>query len=67
MVLEQPLEQRILVLARQRGVRGFTINDAVLELKNSPDKIYKELESLMKKDCLQVGNDVEGRVIYREL
>ena len=67
MVLEQPLEQRILVLARQRGVRGFTINDAVLELKNSPDKIYKELELLMKKDCLQVGNDVEGRVIYREL
>ena len=66
MVLEQSLGQRILALARQRGVRGFTVNDAVLELKHSPEKIYTELESLMKKDCLQVGNDMEGRVIYRE-
>lgn len=56
----------ILALARRRGVRGFTVNDAVLELDHSPEKIRLELETLMQEDCLHVTNDVEGRIIYRE-
>ncbi len=60
------LGQSILALARRRGVRGFTVNDAVLELGYSPEKIRLELERLMQEDCLHVTNDVEGRIIYRE-
>lgn len=60
------LGQSILALARRRGVRGFTVNDAVLELGHSPEKIRLELEHLMQEDCLHVTNDVEGRIIYRE-
>lgn len=60
------LSQSILALARRRGVRGFTVNDAVLELGHSPEKIRLELEHLMQEDCLHVTNDVEGRIIYRE-
>ena len=60
------LGQSILALARRRGVRGFTVNDAVLELGYSPEKIRPELEHLMQEDCLHVTNDVEGRIIYRE-
>lgn len=67
MPLEQPLGNRILNLARQRDTRGFTVNDAVLELQQSLENICKELESLMEKNCLQVGNDMEGRVLYREV
>lgn len=55
-----------MALARRRGVRGFTVNDAVLELGHSPEKIRLELEHLMQEDCLHVTNDVEGRIIYRE-
>ena len=62
----KPLGQRILALARLRGVRGFTVNDAVLELGHPPENICRELERLMQVDCLHVTNDVEGRVIYRE-
>ncbi|HBP54257.1 MAG TPA: NINE protein [Synechococcus sp. UBA8638] len=60
------LGQSILALARRRGVRGFTFNDAVLELGHSPEAIRPALESLMLEDCLHVANDPEGRVIYRE-
>lgn len=60
------LGQSILALARRRGTRGFTINDAVLELGHSPEKIRPELERLMQEDCLHVTNDMEGRIIYRE-
>ena len=60
------LGQSILALARRRGVRGFTVNDAVLELGHSPEKIRLELENLMQEDCLHVTNDLEGRIIYRE-
>ncbi|MYF35289.1 MAG: NINE protein [Synechococcus sp. SB0678_bin_12] len=60
------LGQGILALARRRGVRGFTFNDAVLELGHSPEAIRPALESLMKEDCLHVTNDLEGRIIYRE-
>ena len=62
----EALGQSILALARLRGVRGFTVNDAVLELGHSPEKIRPELERLMQEDCLHVTNDVEGRIIYRE-
>ncbi|CZE42698.1 NINE protein [Candidatus Synechococcus spongiarum] len=60
------LGQGVLALARHRGVRGFTFNDAVLELGHSPEAIRLELENLMKEDCLHVTNDLEGRIIYRE-
>ncbi len=60
------LGQSILALARRRGTRGFTVNDAVLELGYSPEEIRPELEHLMQEDCLHVTNDVEGRIIYRE-
>ena len=60
------LAQSLLALARRRGVRGFTFNDAVLELGHSPEKIRPELESLIQEDCLLVTNDTEGRIIYRE-
>ncbi len=60
------LGQSILALARRRGTRGFTVNDAVLELGCSPEEIRPELEHLMQEDCLHVTNDVEGRIIYRE-
>ena len=60
------LGQGILALARRRGVRGFTFNDAVLELGHSPEAIRPALESLMKEDCIHVTNDLEGRIIYRE-
>ena len=60
------LGQRLLALARRRGIRGFTVNDAVLELGHSPEKIRPELERLMQADCLHVTNDLEGRIIYRE-
>lgn len=56
----------LLALARRRGVRGFTVNDAVLELGHSPKKIRLELERLMQEDCLHITNDMEGRIIYRE-
>lgn len=64
--LPMALGQGILALARWRGARGFTFNDAVLELGHSPETIRPELERLMKEDCLYVTNDLEGRVIYRE-
>ncbi|MXW12270.1 MAG: NINE protein [Synechococcus sp. SB0662_bin_45] len=60
------LGQGILALARRRGVRGFTFNDAVLELGHSPEAIRPALESLMQEDCIHVTNDLEGRIIYRE-
>lgn len=64
--LQMDLGEGILVLARRRGVRGFTFNDAVLELGHSPETIRPELERLMQEDCLHVTNDMEGRIIYRE-
>ncbi|KKZ11047.1 MAG: hypothetical protein TE42_08845 [Candidatus Synechococcus spongiarum SP3] len=64
--LPMALGQGILALARRRGMRGFTLNDAVLELGYSPEVIRPELERLMKEDCLYVTNDTEGRIIYRE-
>ncbi|MCY4174196.1 MAG: TM2 domain-containing protein [Cyanobacteria bacterium MAG CAR3_bin_5] len=60
------LSQSILVLARRRGTRGFTFNDAVLELGHPPEAIRPALESLMQEDCLHVINDLEGRIVYRE-
>lgn len=63
---KMPLRQRILVLARHRGTRGFTLNDAVIDLGLPPKEIRSELEYLMKEDCLHITNDMEGRIIYRE-
>lgn len=63
-ILQGRLE--ILELARRRGVRGFSFNDAVLRLGYSPEYIRSELEPLMKEGCLDVFNDDQGEVRYRE-
>ena len=65
-----PLERQLLALARRSGSKGFTINDAVLELQlpreaDSGD-IAAEIERLLHAHLLDVGNDERGRVVYRE-
>ena len=62
-ILQGRLE--ILELARRRGVRGFSFNDAVLRLGYSPEYIRSELEPLMKEGCLDVFNDDQGQMRYR--
>lgn len=64
------IEYQLLHLARRRGPTGFTINDALLELRlpydADSDTIRSEIERLMVAELLDVGNDERGRVIYRE-
>ncbi|MCT0229405.1 TM2 domain-containing protein [Synechococcus sp. CS-1324] len=64
------IERQLLLLARQAGRPGFTINDAMLavELPNggSTELVRAEIERLMLVDLLDVGNDDHGRVVYRE-
>jgi TM2 domain-containing membrane protein YozV len=64
------IEYQLLHLARRRGQTGFTINDALLELRlpndADSDTIRSEIERLMFAELLDVGNDERGRVIYRE-
>ncbi|WP_201768400.1 TM2 domain-containing protein [Candidatus Synechococcus spongiarum] len=57
---------KILELARRRGTRGFSFNDAVLQLGYSPKSVRSKLESLMQEGCLDVFNDNQGEVRYRE-
>ena len=59
-------EQRLLALARERGAKGFTFNDAVLDLELPSAVLRPELERLLDQLMLEVGNDSEGRVVYRE-
>ena len=63
----QALSQRILKLARNRGSRGFTVNDAVIELEFPPEEIRPELGKLMGQDLMESFKDPEGRILYREL
>ena len=63
----QVSSKRIVKLARNRGSRGFTINDAVIELDVSPDEIRPELEKLMEQDLIESFKGPEGRILYREL
>jgi hypothetical protein len=65
-----PVERQLLALARKVGPKGFTINDALLELQlpHSTDAraVQAEIERLLHADLLDVGNDERGRVVYRE-
>jgi hypothetical protein len=64
------LERQLLRLARRAGPQGFTLNDALvdLELPSSIDsaQVSAEIERLLHAQLLDVGNDVRGRVVYRE-
>lgn len=66
----QPLDRQLLRLARQMGERGFTINDALIDLDLPPDcdtlALQREIDKLMGLHLLDVGNDERGRVVYRE-
>jgi len=65
-----PIERQLLLLARQAGAQGFTINDAILAVElpsgTASGAIRSEIERLMIADLLDVGNDESGRVVYRE-
>ncbi|MEB3304072.1 MAG: NINE protein [Cyanobacteriota bacterium] len=65
-----PVDRQLLKLARQSGDRGFTLNDALIELElphqfNSA-ALQAEINTLLEMHLLDVGNDDRGRVIYRE-
>jgi len=64
------IERQLLLLARQVGHQGFTINDAILVVElpsgSSSGTVRSEIERLMIADLLDVGNDERGRVVYRE-
>lgn len=64
------LERQLLQLARRAGRQGFTINDALLELHlpaaTDSEAVSAEIERLLHRDLLDVGNDERGRVVYRE-
>ena len=64
---QKTLSQGIVILARNRGSRGFSFNDAVIELDVSPDALRPELEKLMNQDLIESFKGPEGRVLYREL
>jgi hypothetical protein len=65
-----PIDRQLLRLARASGEKGFTINDALLELDLPPHLdstgLYQEIEKLLVAHLLDVGNDERGRVVYRE-
>lgn len=65
-----PVERQLLKLARECGAKGFTLNDALIELElpnqyKSLD-LQQDIDKLLHLDLLDVGNDERGRVIYRE-
>jgi TM2 domain-containing membrane protein YozV len=65
-----PAEIQLLQLARRSGERGFTLNDAVLEVQPQgelqSEQLRREIEKLLHAHLLDVGNDERGRVVYRE-
>ena len=65
-----PIDRQLLRLARASGEKGFTINDALLDLDLPPHVdsagLYQEIEKLLGANLLDVGNDERGRVVYRE-
>ena len=63
----QPLSQRILILARESGQDGFNFNEIVIQLGLPPEDIRPELEKLMGENLIEIFNDEEGRILYREL
>ena len=66
----EPVDRQLLALARRSGAAGFTLNDALLELKLPADlpreRVREEVERLLFDHLLDVGNDERGRVVYRE-
>lgn len=64
------IERQLLQLARRAGSKGFTLNDALLELQLPHDAdshaVTAEIERLLHAQLLDVGNDQRGRVIYLE-
>jgi TM2 domain-containing membrane protein YozV len=65
-----PVDRQLLRLAREVGERGFTINDALLDLDLPPQMdshgLNREIDKLLGAQLLDVGNDERGRVVYRE-
>lgn len=65
-----PIDRQLLRLARQAGEKGFTINDALIELELplqfDSGSLQREIDNLLKMHLLDVGNDERGRVVYRE-
>jgi TM2 domain-containing membrane protein YozV len=65
-----PVDRQLLRLARDVGERGFTINDALLDLDLPPQMdsqaLNQEIDKLLVANLLDVGNDERGRVVYRE-
>jgi TM2 domain-containing membrane protein YozV len=65
-----PVDRQLLRLAREVGERGFTINDALLDLDLPPQMdshgLNQEIDKLLGAQLLDVGNDERGRVVYRE-
>ena len=70
LALGEPVDRQLLALARRSGAAGFTLNDALLELKLPADlpreRVREEVERLLFDHLLDVGNDERGRVVYRE-
>jgi TM2 domain-containing membrane protein YozV len=65
-----PIDRQLLRLARTKGEKGFTINDAMIDLDLPPQvnsiTLHQEIEKLLSAQLLDVGNDERGRVVYRE-
>ncbi len=65
-----PIDRQLLRLARQTGEKGFTLNDALIELdlpsQLDGPSLQREIEKLLQLELLDVGNDERGRVVYRE-
>lgn len=65
-----PIDRQLLRLAREVGEKGFTLNDALIELDFPPQyessRLQQEIERLLAGHLLEIGNDERGRVIYRE-
>ncbi len=68
--LQEPLDRQLLLLARRSGSLGFSINDAVLALEPSGvfdvAAVRAEIERLLHADLLDITNNQQGRVVYRE-
>ena len=68
--LQDPLDRQLLLLARRSGSVGFSINDAVLALEPSGvfdvAAVRAEIERLLHADLLDITNNQQGRVVYRE-
>ena len=68
--VQDPLDRQLLLLARRSGLGGFCINDAVLALEPSGvfdvAAVRAEIERLLHADLLDITNNQQGRVVYRE-